>query len=650
MKKITIEDLLKFRFIENLSFDPSGKNYAYQLAAVDKKKDSYFRTVCVNKKAYKSDKNTSIIGWYDDTRLIISEENKNKKALFNKYLLLDIKEGKRKNFIATPLNISSLKTLDENTLVFAAGIDANEPDAYRYPKEKLQKYKVGLKKDADYEVLDEIPYWFNGGGFKNKKRRALFICHIKPFSIERISDPLFDLGPMEVKDRKVYFAGNSYSMKMPLYEKVYAYDVDTKKTEVLYDKGDYSFSSLFCFNGKLIAQASDGKTYGINETSRFYELKDNALKEIAFYDRSLYDSAGADTMLGGGKNKAVRDDAIYTLATEKDHVELWKLDTRFRKTKLISMPKISFFDVNKDKIIFCASDEKNLPDLYVYSFKDKKVNKLTSYNEAVLKGRYVAPVKAISYTSQGMKLNGFVLLPKDYDRKKKYPAILDVHGGPRTIYSKTFFHEMQVWASEGYFVMFTNIRGSDGRGDTFADIRGKYGEDDFVNLMDFVDEVLKQYLAIDETRLCETGGSYGGFMTNWIIGHTDRFCACASQRSISNWLSFTYLSDIGFYFGTDQNGTDDMIKDYQKLWEHSPLKYADNVKTPTLFIHSDQDYRCPMPEGMQMMQALAERGVDTRLVLFHGENHELSRSGKPSHRIRRLSEITGWFRKYTNVL
>ena len=139
-------------------------------------------------------------------------------------------------------------------------------------------------------------------------------------------------------------------------------------------------------------------------------------------------------------------------------------------------------------------------------------------------------------------------------------------------------------------------------------------------------------------------------MTNWIIGHTDRFCACASQRSISNWLSFTYLSDIGFYFGTDQNGTDDMIKDYQKLWEHSPLKYADNVKTPTLFIHSDQDYRCPMPEGMQMMQALAERGVDTRLVLFHGENHELSRSGKPSHRIRRLSEITGWFRKYTNVL
>ncbi|MCR4632910.1 MAG: S9 family peptidase [Erysipelotrichaceae bacterium] len=650
MKKIMIEDLYKFRFIENLSFDPSGKNYAYHLANVDKKKDSYFKTVYVNKKAYKSDKNTSILGWYDASRLIISEENKNKKALYNKYLLLDIKDGKRRNFFSTPLSVSSVKVVDENTLIFAAFIDANEPDVYKYSKEKLQKYKDGLKKEADYEVLDEIPYWMNGAGFTNKKRRALFLCHIKPFSIERISEPLFSLGSMELQGRTLYFAGSTYASKMPLYEKIYALDIDSKNISCLYDKEDYAVSSLFCFNDSLICMATDGKRYGLNETNRFYEVKENELKELAFFDRSFYDSAGADTSLGGGKNKVVRQDGIYTLVTEKDHVEIWKIDKKFKKQKLVAMPKINFFDVNEDKIVFCASNEKALPDLYAYSFKDKKVKKISSFNEAVLKGKYVAPVKEINYTSQDMELNGFVLLPKDYDKKKKYPAILDVHGGPRTVYSKAFFHEMQVWASEGYFVMFTNIRGSDGRGDAFADIRGKYGADDFVNLMDFVDEVLKNYPAIDEKRICETGGSYGGFMTNWIIGHTDRFCAAASQRSISNWLSFNYLSDIGFYFATDQNGTDDMIRDYQKLWDRSPLKYADNVKTPTLFIHSDQDYRCPLPEGMQMMQALAERGVDTRLVLFHGENHELSRSGKLSHRIRRLTEITAWFNKYANVI
>ena len=204
---------------------------------------------------------------------------------------------------------------------------------------------------------------------------------------------------------------------------------------------------------------------------------------------------------------------------------------------------------------------------------------------------------------------------------------------------------MQVWASEGYFVFFTNIRGSDGRGDKFADIRGLYGDVDYKNLMDFADEVLKRYPAIDKDRVCETGGSYGGFMTNWIVGHTDRFCCAASQRSIANWISKSFMSDIGPYFNPDQCGASSPFE-FDKLWDHSPLKYAENAKTPTLFIHSDQDHRCPLPEGMQMMQALTLKGVETRMCIFHGETHELSRSGKPKHRIRRLTEITNWFNKF----
>ena len=172
-----------------------------------------------------------------------------------------------------------------------------------------------------------------------------------------------------------------------------------------------------------------------------------------------------------------------------------------------------------------------------------------------------------------------------------------------------------------------------------------------MNLMDFTDAVLKAYPNIDPRRVCETGGSYGGFMTNWIITHTDRFCCAASQRSISNWISMSLISDIGPYFGPDQCGASGLFGDTNTmtLWEHSPLRRADTVKTPTLFIHSDEDYRCPLPEGIQMMQALAVQNVETRLVIFHGENHELSRSGKPAHRIRRLTEITDWFDRHTAV-
>lgn len=209
---------------------------------------------------------------------------------------------------------------------------------------------------------------------------------------------------------------------------------------------------------------------------------------------------------------------------------------------------------------------------------------------------------------------------------------------------------MQVWASEGFIVMFTNIRGSDGRGDDFADIRGDYGRVDYQNLMDFVDIVEKKYPCIDKKKICETGGSYGGFMTNWIVTHTDRFVCAASQRSIANWISMAYISDIGPYFGPDQCGINvgewfNSVH-HDELWNHSPLKYVDNAKTPTLFIHSDEDYRCPLPEGMQMMQAMTLRGIDCKMVIFHGENHELSRSGKPLHRIKRLTEITNWFKKH----
>jgi acylaminoacyl-peptidase len=208
-----------------------------------------------------------------------------------------------------------------------------------------------------------------------------------------------------------------------------------------------------------------------------------------------------------------------------------------------------------------------------------------------------------------------------------------------------FFHEMQVMASAGSFVFYCNPRGGSSRGDGFAALNGRYGTIDYDDLMEFTDNVLEKYPAIDRNRLGVTGGSYGGFMTNWIIGHTDRFAAAASCRSIASWAGFSMVSDIGPSFAAyEQGGT--LWENPDKQWWHSPLKYADNFKTPTLIVHSFEDYRCCMPEAMQMYQALIAKGVDARMWLCKGENHELSRSGKPKHRVRRLEEITGWLFKY----
>ena len=282
----------------------------------------------------------------------------------------------------------------------------------------------------------------------------------------------------------------------------------------------------------------------------------------------------------------------------------------------------------------------------LYSLNEKKEEQMTFFNEWVQKEKTLSiPEKLTFKTDEHVLIEGWVIRPVGFKPGETYPAILNIHGGPKVAYGEVFFHEMQYWANEGYMVFFCNPRGSDGRGDKFADIRGKYGSIDYEDIMRFTDLVLDKYPFIDEDRVGVTGGSYGGFMTNWIIGHTNRFKAAVSQRSISNWISKFGTTDIGYFFVEDQIGSTPW-DDLDKLWDHSPLKYADRVVTPTLFIHSEEDYRCWLVEGIQMFTALKYHGVDARLCIFKGENHDLSRSGRPKSRLRRLEEISKWFDKY----
>ena len=204
---------------------------------------------------------------------------------------------------------------------------------------------------------------------------------------------------------------------------------------------------------------------------------------------------------------------------------------------------------------------------------------------------------------------------------------------------------MQYWTSQGYVVMFCNPTGSLGRGRYFGDVCGKTGINDYEDIMTFVDEVLKTYPQIDDKRLGVTGGSYGGFMTNWIIGHTGRFAAAASQRSTSNNISNEATTGNGSLF-TESCLLAGQQRSDELLWEQSPLKFAEQATTPTLFIAALEDYCCYHVESLQMYTALNRIGVDTKVCLFRHENHGLSRTGRPEARIRRLQEITGWMDRY----
>ncbi len=649
---ITIDELATYHYVENLQYNPSGTVLAYQLAYADLKKNTYKRDIWVVKDGKTSQLtstlNASIVLWLDDETLVLNRATEDTAALTTDLYKINVNGGEAVKFATLPIAMGGLKKVSDNLFVASGTIDMHQPDIYLASEEDRKKYVEEQKKEHEnYQVVDEVPYWFNGLNFTNGNRTALFEITLNPFKITRVTEPAFDLQEFIVEDNTVYYAGGDRGISEKLTNQVYAYHTDTKEIETIYGKEDLSIGRLFFLDGKLHVQASDMKEYGVNETGKIGVLTKDTFSPIFKPEISLYDSTAGDVTLGGGKGAVASETNYLTIATDDYRTVLFDYDKNFEKNVVrVEGMTIHCIDATSDKVAFCGQTWNSLTEVYIMNRDGSDVTKVSSHNDEVLADKYIAQPQYLEYTSEGFDLNGWVLLPIDYDPSKKYPAVFDIHGGPRGVYTDMFFHEMQAWASQGYFVFFTNIRGSDGRGDAFADIRGQYGYVDYQNLMDFMDAVLAKYPQIDTTKVCETGGSYGGFMTNWIIGHTDRFVCAASQRSISNWVSMSLMSDIGPWFGPDQCGAEGPF-DEAKLWEHSPLKYAQNVKTPTLFIHSDQDRRCPLPEGMQMMQALAVQGIETRLCIFHGETHELSRSGKPEHRIRRMNEITNWFNEHT---
>lgn len=274
-----------------------------------------------------------------------------------------------------------------------------------------------------------------------------------------------------------------------------------------------------------------------------------------------------------------------------------------------------------------------------------EITNLYNPNEAYLAEHIVTTPERFTYKGyDNWDIHGWYMPP--VEKKDKHAAILYVHGGPQVAYGESFFHEMQALAAKGYGVIMINPRGSNTYGQNFVKtILGDYGNHDFDDLMMGVDYILETHPEVDADQLYVAGGSYGGFMTNWIVTHTDRFRAAVTQRSISNWISFYGTSDIGPFF-VEKQLLDD-IHNPQRLWEMSPVAHAKNAKTPLLVLHGQSDLRCPQEQGEQMYMAMRKNKVPTKMILFPQSSHGLSRSGLPNLRQERLKAITDWFEEYS---
>ena len=276
---------------------------------------------------------------------------------------------------------------------------------------------------------------------------------------------------------------------------------------------------------------------------------------------------------------------------------------------------------------------------------ETRAKKLTDLNPFLQKERQLGKTREVWFKSfDGTKVQGWLITPPNFRTGKRYPSILQIHGGPRAQYAFSFFHEMQYLAAKGYVVLYTNPRGGTGRGETWADsIAGGWGDLDYKDCMAAADYLEKQRF-IHPKKMGVTGGSYGGYMTNWIIGHTNRFKAAVTQRSICDLTPFVGGSDIGFALGREFDGFPwTNPENYEKC---SPITYFKKVKTPVLIIHSEQDLRCNIEQAEQMFAMLKILKKKVEMVRFPEEPHGLSRHGRPDRRIARLNWIVKWFDRY----
>lgn len=339
--------------------------------------------------------------------------------------------------------------------------------------------------------------------------------------------------------------------------------------------------------------------------------------------------------------------ALLFDAETQGNVQLFRVEVRGGPVRQVTqgLRQLRGFTWSADDslIAYTAGDITHPAELFVAGADGARERRLTSFNDAFLASVALVPFDTIWYRSVGgLPIEGWLMKPHGLEPGRRYPLVLSIHGGPHGQYGNVYFHEFQLLAGQGYWVVFTNPRGSTGYGHAFTyATRGRWGDEDYQDLMNAVDEVIRRTAQVDTTRMAVLGGSYGGFMTNWILGHTRRFAVAETDRSISNWFSWYGSSDAQGL--TEYEFYGPPWEQDSLYWARSPIHYVRNMTTPLLIVHSEEDYRVPITDAEQLFMALRKRRVPVELVRYPRSSHGLSRNGPPWLLVDRLERIRTWF-------
>jgi dipeptidyl aminopeptidase/acylaminoacyl peptidase len=527
------------------------------------------------------------------------------------------------------------------------------------------------ERESDVRVITRAVYRFDGGGYLDPTRpNHLWVIGVprgfedKPTAKQLTSGNYSEGNFVWAKDgSRIYYVTNRdpepyYSNpKTEIYSVAPSGGESTLLTKIDMGVGSLSLSPdgrKFAFNGSVNANPVQSYT---QPDLWVMDVAANAKPRnlTATFDYDMGANVGGDQATpraGGGTQPIWTADgrSIIERYTKEGRANLAAFDAETGKLTDITKgdQAVMNFRATPDvsKLVYTISTPTRITDLYVAERNGANARQLTKVNDALFSKLNLAEPDEIWLTSfDGKRIHTWVQKPPDFDPSKKYPLILNIHGGPHAAYGYVFDHEFQWMAAKGYVVVYPNPRGSTSYGQEFGNIiQYNYPGDDYKDLMASVDEVIKRGY-IDTTKLGVTGGSGGGVLTNWTVTQTDRFKAAVSQRDISDWAAWWYSADFSQFQPSWFKGAP--FEDVEGFKQRSAITHVAKIKTPMMFILGEADYRTPPGAGgEELFRALKYRKIPTVMVRFPNEGHELSRSGQPWHRVERLQHIVGWFDKW----
>ena len=661
-RSVKIEDLYRFKLVMDPQVSPADGRVAFVVETMSKKDKTYYKNLYLIDGDGKSlrqltygKRHDHTPSWSPDgkTLAFISKRDTGYgQAPSDQIWMLPMDGGEA--YPLTKLKRGSIASLewspDGKTLAFLF-----------HPLGK--EIKIDQKGKAETPVYRQIKdIWFrlDGEGFFDSEFTHLWVANTKTGQAKQLVDGAYHdqsiaWSPDSCELAFISFRQPDWQMRLE-EQKIYVVPVNGDEIEEIPTpkgpKDGLSFSpagnALAYFGHERPYQGWGVINYVLNTIKRNGESHSSFGSEL---DRTAYPITLGDitpAFILDPPIWAAYGNSIYYRMTKNGGQPLVVTDLITGKTSFVTQPETvtitGSLDTLNNRYVFHGASLSTPDELYSLDLSTGKTRQLTRLNQAYCRSRDFMVAEEIGFNSGDQKLQGWLIKPSDFDEQKKYPLILNIHGGPRCQYGRTFFHEMYVLAAAGYVVVYTNPRGSQGYGEEFAGaIAAQWGEPAMADLMAAIDYVVAQGF-VDENRLGVTGGSYGGYMTNWIVTHTNRFKAAATQRCVSDLASMFGNSDIGYDMAYEFGGAPWENRAVYREW--SPITHIENCHTPLLIIHSENDLRCNIEQGDQMFTALKYLQREVEYVRFPEEPHGLSRHGRPDRRERRLRFLIKWFDKH----